>query len=115
MGAKRNGAALSAPELRALERAARARARVCARARKSARAVVTEVRLPRLPRRARRLGFWVNLPHAIIEEAYRDKNIPDRYCTVALMAENRHLIKANEELTHMCESMNEAMKSLSAQ
>jgi len=65
--------------------------------------------------RAPQLGFWVNLPHAIIEEAYRDKNIPDRYCTVALMAENRHLIKANEELTHMCESMNEAMKSLSAQ
>ena len=60
------------------------------------------------------LGFWVNLPHAIIEEAYRDKNIPDRYCTVALMAENRHLIKANEELTHMCESMNEAMKSMGA-
>ena len=40
------------------------------------------------------LGFWVSLPHAIIEEAYRDKNIPDRYCTVALMAENRHLIKS---------------------
>ncbi len=40
------------------------------------------------------LGFWVSLPHSVIEEAYRDKNIPDRYCTVALMAENRHLIKS---------------------
>ena len=58
------------------------------------------------------LGFWVNLPHAIIEEAYRDKNIPDRYCTVALMAENRHLIAANEELTRMVEGMSEAMKSM---
>jgi len=60
------------------------------------------------------LGFWVCLPHVVIERAYSDRNIPDRYCTVALMAENRHLIKANEELTHMCESMNEAMKSMGA-
>ena len=34
------------------------------------------------------LGFWVSLPHEVIERAYQDRNIPDRYCTVALMAEN---------------------------
>jgi hypothetical protein len=39
------------------------------------------------------LGFWVCLPHVVIEKAYTDRNVPDRYCTVALMAENRHLIK----------------------
>jgi BTB/POZ domain len=41
------------------------------------------------------LGFWVCLPHVVIERAYSDRNIPDRYCTVALMAENRHLIKVS--------------------
>jgi hypothetical protein len=55
----------------------------------------------------------VNLPHAIIEEAYRDKNIPDRYCTVALMAENRHLITANEGLKAMVEQMHEALSAMS--
>jgi hypothetical protein len=55
----------------------------------------------------------VNLPHAIIEEAYRDKNIPDRYCTVALMAENRHLITANEGLKAMVEQMHEALQAMS--
>lgn len=35
------------------------------------------------------LGFWVCLPHAVIEDAYKNSLIPDRYCTVALMAENR--------------------------
>ena len=44
------------------------------------------------------LGFWVSLPHEVIERAYQDRNIPDRYCTVALMAENRFLIQANEKL-----------------
>ena len=39
------------------------------------------------------LGFWVCLPHVVVERAYADRNVPDRYCTVALMAENRHLIK----------------------
>ena len=38
------------------------------------------------------LGFWVCLPHTVIEKAYQDRNIPDRYCTVSLMSENRHLI-----------------------
>jgi len=61
------------------------------------------------------LGFWVSLPHAVIEEAYRDKNIPDRYCTVALMAENRHLIKMNEELTSQLEQYAEALKQMTAQ
>ena len=44
------------------------------------------------------LAFWVSLPHEVIERAYQDRNIPDRYCTVALMAENRFLIQANEKL-----------------
>ncbi|RYG51065.1 hypothetical protein EON66_11180, partial [archaeon] len=49
------------------------------------------------------LGFWVCLPHVVIERAYSDRNIPDRYCTVALMAENRHLIKVNEQLAEQVE------------
>ena len=44
------------------------------------------------------IGFWVCLPHVVIERSYSDRNIPDRYCTVALMAENRALIKENERL-----------------
>lgn len=51
------------------------------------------------------LGFWVCLPHPVIERAYQDKNIPDRYCTVALMAENRHLLKVNETLASQVESL----------
>ena len=39
------------------------------------------------------LGFWVCLPHLVVERAYSDRNVPDRYCTVALMAENRHILK----------------------
>jgi hypothetical protein len=61
------------------------------------------------------LGFWVSLPHAVIEEAYRDKNIPDRYCTVALMAENRHMIKMNEELSAQVEHLSLTLKTMTAQ
>lgn len=51
------------------------------------------------------LGFWVCLPHETIEEAYKNSLIPDRYCVVALMAENRHLIRANAELATQLESI----------
>ena len=57
------------------------------------------------------LGFWVCLPHVVIERAYSDRNIPDRYCTVALMAENRHLIKSNEALAEQVESLTEALRA----
>lgn len=95
------------------------------------------------------LGFWVSLPHEVIERAYQvsgdgrwsrvrpraspcfpvclrahhhatppptypflqDRNIPDRYCTVALMAENRFLIQANEKLAAQVETLTEALKS----
>lgn len=60
------------------------------------------------------LGFWVCLPHVVIERAYSDRNIPDRYCTVALMAENRHLIKANEQLAEQVESLTEALRAETA-
>jgi hypothetical protein len=60
------------------------------------------------------LGFWVCLPHMTIERAYSDRNIPDRYCTVALMAENRHLIKVNEQLAESVESLTEALRAESA-
>jgi len=57
------------------------------------------------------LGFWICLPHVAIERAYADRNIPDRYCTVALMAENRHLISVNEKLAEQVESLTEALRS----
>ena len=57
------------------------------------------------------LGFWVSLPHEVIERAYQDRNIPDRYCTVALMAENRFLIQANEKLAAQVETFTEALKA----
>jgi hypothetical protein len=57
------------------------------------------------------LGFWVSLPHEVIERAYQDRNIPDRYCTVALMAENRFLIQANEKLAAQVETLTEALKA----
>lgn len=60
------------------------------------------------------LGFWVCLPHVVIERAYSDRNIPDRYCTVALMAENRHLIKVNEQLAEQVESLTEALRAEAA-
>lgn len=60
------------------------------------------------------LGFWVCLHHETIERAYQDRNIPDRYCTVALMAENRFLIKTNEELVQQVESLADALKSRDA-
>jgi hypothetical protein len=60
------------------------------------------------------LGFWVCLPHVVIERAYSDRNIPDRYCTVALMAENRHLIKVNESLAERVESLTEALRAETA-
>lgn len=56
-------------------------------------------------------GFWVCLPHVVIERAYGDHNIPDRYCTVALMAENRHLLKVNEQLTAQVEQLTDAITS----
>ena len=56
------------------------------------------------------LGFWVSLPHEVIERAYQDRNIPDRYCTVALMAENRFLIQANEKLAAQVEQFTDALK-----
>lgn len=56
------------------------------------------------------LGFWVSLPHEVIERAYQDRNIPDRYCTVALMAENRFLIQANEKLAAQVETLTESLK-----
>ena len=60
------------------------------------------------------LGFWVCLPHIVIERAYSDRNIPDRYCTVALMAENRHLIKVNEQLAEQVENLTEALRAETA-
>lgn len=57
------------------------------------------------------MGFWVCLPHAIIERAYADRNVPDRYCTVALMAENRHLIKVNEQLAEQVEALSDALRA----
>jgi len=60
------------------------------------------------------LGFWVCLPHVVVERAYSDRNIPDRYCTVALMAENRHLIKTNEQLAERVESLTEALRAETA-
>lgn len=60
------------------------------------------------------LGFWVCLPHVVIERAYSDRNIPDRYCTVALMAENRHLIKVNEQLAEQVENLTEALRAETA-
>lgn len=60
------------------------------------------------------LGFWVCLPHGVIERAYADRNIPDRYCTVALMAENRHLIKVNEQLAEQTEALSEALRQAAA-
>ena len=60
------------------------------------------------------LGFWVCLPHVVVERAYSDRNIPDRYCTVALMAENRHLIKVNESLAERVESLTEALRAETA-
>jgi hypothetical protein len=60
------------------------------------------------------LGFWVCLPHVVIERAYGDRNIPDRYCTVALMAENRHLIKVNEQLAEQVENLTEALRAETA-
>lgn len=57
------------------------------------------------------LGFWVCLPHVVIERAYGDRNIPDRYVTVALMAENRHLLKVNEQLATQVEQLTDALRS----
>jgi len=51
------------------------------------------------------LGFWVCLPHSVIERAYSDRNVPDRYITVALMAENRHLLQVNEQLYEKVEQL----------
>jgi hypothetical protein len=58
------------------------------------------------------LGFWVSLPHNVIERAYADRAIPDRYCTVALMAENRHLLKVNEQLAEHVENLSESLAQL---
>ena len=52
--------------------------------------------------------------HTAIEAAYTDRNIPDRYCTVALMAENRHLIKVNEELARQVESISDELRASAA-
>jgi len=60
------------------------------------------------------LGFWVCLPHVVIERAYSDRNIPDRYCTVALMAENRHLIKVNDQLAEQVESLTDSLRAETA-
>ena len=57
------------------------------------------------------LGFWVCLPHVVVERAYSDRNVPDRYCTVALMAENRHLLRVNDQLASQVESLTEALRS----
>lgn len=58
------------------------------------------------------LGFWVSLPHSVIERAYTDRCVPDRYCTVALMAENRHLLKVNEQLAEQVESLSESLAQM---
>ena len=60
------------------------------------------------------LGFWICLPHVAIERAYADRNVPDRYCTVSLMAENRHLIKVNEQLAEQVEGLTEALRGASS-
>jgi hypothetical protein len=57
------------------------------------------------------LGFWVCLPHAVIEDAYKNSLIPDRYCTVALMAENRHLLRVNAELAEQLDGLSDALKN----
>jgi len=58
------------------------------------------------------LGFWVSLPHSVIERAYADRAIPDRYCTVALMAENRHLLKVNEQLAEQVEQLSDTLAQM---
>ncbi|CAE7466382.1 RPT2, partial [Symbiodinium sp. KB8] len=55
------------------------------------------------------LGFWVCLPHSVIERAYSDRNVPDRYITVALMAENRHLLQVNEQLYEKVEQLTDLL------
>lgn len=60
------------------------------------------------------LGFWVSLPHSVIERAYADRAIPDRYCTVALMAENRHLLKVNEQLAEQVEHLSATLSQMGA-
>lgn len=68
----------------------------------------------RLCKALHELGFWVCLPHVVIERAYADRNIPDRYVTVALMAENRHLLKVNEQLAEQVEQLTDALRSETA-
>ena len=44
------------------------------------------------------IGFWTCLSHTSIESAYRCPVVPDRFVTIALMAENRHLLQLHDEL-----------------
>ena len=44
------------------------------------------------------INFWSCLSHTSIESAYRCPAIPDRFVTIALMSENRHLMQLHDEL-----------------
>jgi hypothetical protein len=43
------------------------------------------------------LHLWECLSHVSIERAYRCTAVPDRFVTISLMSENRHLLKLHEE------------------
>lgn len=70
-----------------------------------------EENVDKLCKQLHNLGFWVCLPHVVIERAYGDRYIPDRYVTVALMAENRHLLKVNEQLATQVEQLTDALRN----
>lgn len=57
------------------------------------------------------IGFWNWLSHDVLERVYADRRIPDRYCTVALMAENRRLLAANKELEERVRDMSHALET----
>lgn len=56
------------------------------------------------------MGFWVWLSHDVLERAYADRRVPDRYCTVALMAENRRLLSYNSELETRVRKLTRALR-----
>jgi hypothetical protein len=59
--------------------------------------------------RLQELGFWTCLPHSSIERAFHCKRVPVRFTAEALMAENRHLLRLNDELSSHIESLTRAM------
>ena len=51
------------------------------------------------------VALWRCLPHAAIEAAYANRTVPDRCVSMALMSENRHLLKLNDELADQLEDV----------